>query len=468
MCRPSKWIWGLLPLLLLGLMTFWVKSGAIEDDLASRTNTERRAEGHRWARVKMDGRELTLTGVAPTEADSDKMVEIAQSQWGVRTVVDNTELLAIADPYILTAERGEKNLVFTGFVPNREIQKRIVDAAKAANPDWRVKNEMELGRGAPENFADAVENGIGQLSRMSSGVMTLDGNLLSIQGEASNMENYAAARAVMQYPELPAGYSLSGDSSVSLPTVDPYIWSASRSVDTIRLTGYAPDEELQAEILELATEKFPTFQIDDQTAIAGGAPGNWSSAAAAILSQIGRLVEGEAVLTNTDIEISGDAVHQAAADGILQNLENALPQGFTGSAEIGIATPGEPVDLFACQDLFNGVMEREVILFDVGAATINGDSLRVLDAIVSVALRCLDGKIAILGHTDSDGEADSNRRLSEARAGAVRDTMIAAGIEANRLTAIGYGELRPLATNDTPEGKAANRRIEFRVVRIQY
>ncbi len=468
MCRPSKWVWGLLPLLLLGLMTFWVKSGAIEDDLASRTNTERRSEGHRWARVKMDGRELTLTGVAPTQADSDRVVEIAQSVWGVRTVVDNTELLAIADPYILSAERGEENLVLTGFVPNSAIQKRIVDAAKAANPDWRVKNEMELGRGAPENFADAVENGIGQLARMSSGVMTLDGNVLSVQGEASNVENYDAAIAALRRPGLPAGFTLSGDSSISRPVARPFVWSATRSGDTITLSGNAPDPARQGEILDSASGKFSSFEVDDQTGIAGGAPENWPGAAKVALRLVSRLADGAVTITDTRVEVRGEAVHQAAIDSISRSLETELPQGFTGSADIAIAAPGAQVDLFACQTLFDGVMAREVVLFDVGAADIHRDSMRVIDAVVSVALRCPNGKIAILGHTDSDGDTDQNRVLSEARANAVRDTLIGAGIDGNRLTAIGYGETRPVTGNDTPEGRAANRRIEFRVVRIQY
>ncbi len=468
MCRPSNWVWGLLPLLLLGLVTYWAKSGVIEDGLASGVNAERRSEGHRWARVKMDGRELTLTGVAPTEADRDQMIDIAQSIWGVRTVTDNTELLAIVDPYILSAERVEKNLVLTGYVPNAAIQKRIVDAAKAADPDWRVKNETELGRGAPENFADAVENGIGQLARMSGGVMTLNGSILSIQGEAGNMENYDAARAALQNPELPAGFTLGSNSRILSPIARPFIWSAKRSGDTIVLSGNVPDEALKSETLDLAAERFSSFAIDDQTGIAGGAPDNWSAAVDVVLRLVGRLADGEATITDTAILVRGDAAHRAAVESINRNLTTALPQGFTGSAEIDIASPGEPVDLFACQDLFNSVMEEEVILFNVGAATISQDSMRVLDAIVSVALRCPDGKIAVLGHTDSDGDAEQNRELSEARANAVRNTLVDAGINGGRLTAIGYGETRPIAGNDTSEGKAANRRIEFRVVRIQY
>ncbi|HHS83293.1 MAG TPA: OmpA family protein, partial [Devosia sp.] len=67
----------------------------------------------------------------------------------------------------------------------------------------------------------------------------------------------------------------------------------------------------------------------------------------------------------------------------------------------------------------------------------------------------------VSGHTDSDGPADANMALSVARAEAVVNTLIDAGVDFRRLYAIGYGETMPIASNDTREGKAQNRRIIF-------
>ena len=69
--------------------------------------------------------------------------------------------------------------------------------------------------------------------------------------------------------------------------------------------------------------------------------------------------------------------------------------------------------------------------------------------------------ILIEGHTDADGEEQANLDLSSARAQAVLDQLVARGVEASRLTAQGFGEAEPVASNESKEGKAKNRRIEF-------
>ncbi len=467
MFHPAKFLWGLLPLLLLALVTLWAKSDAIQDDLASRTNTERRAEGHRWARVEMDGRDLSLTGTAPTEADRSQMMEIAAAIWGVRQVSDNTELLVIFDPYIWSAERTDRNIILTGYAPNRESRKSIVDAAKASFPDLRVKNEIEYGRGAPVNFEIATAFAFSQLGYLQEGSVTFSNQTIAFSGRAANLESYNAALAVISNPELPTGFTL-GDSNISRPIASPFVFSVKRVGRNIQLSGFAPTDEEKAGILATVARKFPNFVIDDQINIADGAPDGWRAIANFALQQISRLVSGEAVISDTEIAVSGEAVHQGAIDGIVTALNGALPAGFSGAGEIAIAAPGPPVDLFACQDFFNEVMGSEKILFDVGDAMISMDSMRVIDEIVVVALRCPNGKIAILGHTDDDGDDASNQNLSEVRANSVRSAMIAGGISDTRLTAIGYGESRPVTSNETEDGKAANRRIEFRVVRIQY
>ena len=68
---------------------------------------------------------------------------------------------------------------------------------------------------------------------------------------------------------------------------------------------------------------------------------------------------------------------------------------------------------------------------------------------------------SVEGHTDSDGEDAANQKLSEARAQSVLTEMTKLGISASRLTSKGHGETKPMAGNDTPEGKAQNRRVEF-------
>ena len=71
-------------------------------------------------------------------------------------------------------------------------------------------------------------------------------------------------------------------------------------------------------------------------------------------------------------------------------------------------------------------------------------------------------KLRIVGHTDSDGDTAANQQLSEARAGAVRDALVSVyGIDAARLSVEGKGEADPVSDNNTPEGKARNRRVVF-------
>jgi len=101
------------------------------------------------------------------------------------------------------------------------------------------------------------------------------------------------------------------------------------------------------------------------------------------------------------------------------------------------------------------------INFDVDRSTIRPESMGTLNMIVSVLKSNPDLRFEIDGHTDNTGSAPHNLTLSQQRADAVRTQLVAMGIDASRLTTKGFGDTKPISDNNTLEGKANNRRVEF-------
>jgi len=110
------------------------------------------------------------------------------------------------------------------------------------------------------------------------------------------------------------------------------------------------------------------------------------------------------------------------------------------------------------------VMSFANIYFDSGSATLKTESYPVLDGIADLLKANTGARVEIGGHTDSDGGESMNQGLSERRAESVRAYLVQRGVPSSMLSTRGYGETTPVASNSTPEGKAQNRRIEFRVL----
>ena len=103
------------------------------------------------------------------------------------------------------------------------------------------------------------------------------------------------------------------------------------------------------------------------------------------------------------------------------------------------------------------------ILFDTGKSSFKNETMSVLEAMTAIFKEYPKASFTIEGHTDSVGSATSNQLLSERRANAVHDYLVANGIADDRLNAIGYGEARPIDDNKTRAGRANNRRVEVKL-----
>jgi OOP family OmpA-OmpF porin len=116
-----------------------------------------------------------------------------------------------------------------------------------------------------------------------------------------------------------------------------------------------------------------------------------------------------------------------------------------------------------CQGLMRSAMAEGMLNFARAKADITRDSYLTLDRLAGIAKVCPQARINIAGHTDSEGEPERNQGLSERRAKAIADYLVGKGVDPSRLKTEGFGETRPLAPNDTPDGMRQNRRIEFSV-----
>lgn len=117
-----------------------------------------------------------------------------------------------------------------------------------------------------------------------------------------------------------------------------------------------------------------------------------------------------------------------------------------------------------CKRELNEAVKRDVVRFEFGSDELKPESTATLDSLVAIYRKCPGAKIEIAGHTDAVGRADKNLELSLRRAAAVRDYFAKAGLPRTNFTARGYGETRPVDSNQTARGRALNRRIEFGLI----
>jgi len=146
-------------------------------------------------------------------------------------------------------------------------------------------------------------------------------------------------------------------------------------------------------------------------------------------------------------------------------LMGCATTGKTGEvSKFDIAT-ASPDDIAKALEKDGKVVISGGILFETDSAKLAPSAADLVRRISEVMKKNPNLKISVVGHTDSTGDYNYNLQLSERRAKSFVDALVKDGVAANRLTGVGVGPQSPVATNDTPEGRAQNRRVELVLIR---
>lgn len=245
--------------------------------------------------------------------------------------------------------------------------------------------------------------------------------------------------------------------TIAAPRAHPF--DVVRDAEAVILRGEVPSVTEKQRIVNLAGSYFG--QVTDEMKVSNESAGsNYPLAADRALAVVSRLDSGRASWSGEKLSVSGAASADAFA-AARAAFETASASGILGGFDVQSIGRSENTRE-DCNKALNDALSKETIRFKTGSATIDTGNEQLLARLASLAGNC-PGNLMVEGHTDSRGDAGMNMALSLARATAVRDALVALGIEAARIDAVGYGEGKPIADNETAAGRSSNRRINILV-----
>lgn len=398
-------LWWLLALSGLALLFYFMlasRQGPIESSLESSVNAALAEQGIGWAEASLDsrGRDVLLTGAAPSETARSEALQLAKGIAGVRIVDSGIDIVepVVAEavdtaPVVSELEilKSPDRVSLLGIVATQAQADELIDASAAAFGSDNIVSELVVNEAA------------GDLDWISKAK-----EMLPVMAQMSSAQTSLSDR-----------YS--------------------------QFSGVAETSRQKAQLVNSAKRV-----LGDQ-----------------MVSEIDVIPSTKPVLAGDDESLESSPLAADETDGVLTTKQAKYV------VSEGDSSPSGEVDsqLTSCQAQLDQAIAGKKILFAFNQAIIEKPSYPILDEIASVAASCgevfAQYGLMVAGHTDNIGKQSYNQTLSQQRAEAVAEYLVKAGIDASQIASKGFGELKPLASNDSSLGRSQNRRIEFTINKTQ-
>jgi OOP family OmpA-OmpF porin len=247
----------------------------------------------------------------------------------------------------------------------------------------------------------------------------------------------------------------SGDGAVVTPIATP-VSTQTALPGQVVAAGTVPDDATKTAILGRLRDLYGQGNVVDHIEVGEVAvPANWSANVQKLINaDLKQVTKGQLKIDGTQIDVRGEVQNEAQRQQIASNMSTSLNPTYTIKNGLRVTA--------SAQGVLDQTLANRTIEFETGSATLAPKGRQILDQMANVLLNLNSKTVAIIGHTDNAGSRQSNLALSQARADTVKGYLVAKGIPPQSLTATGVGPDQPVASNDTDEGRARNRRIEFR------
>lgn len=225
----------------------------------------------------------------------------------------------------------------------------------------------------------------------------------------------------------------------------------------VLVTGTVPDEASKASVLAKLREVYGANLVVDQISVGAVAtPANWNDYVQKLITpDLKQITRGQLKIDGSNVSLKGEVANEAQRQKIASNVATSLNPTYTVNNGLRVSASD--------QGVLDNTLANRTIEFESGKAALTASGKAILDEMTVAMLKLKERKVDIIGHTDNVGLKATNQGLSQARAEAVKSYLASHGIKSDLMTASGQGADRPVASNDSTEGRARNRRIEFRL-----
>ena len=380
----------------------------------------------------------------------------------------------VITPYTLRFLIDEDGARFDACTTDTEEgRERILAAARAAGLTGEAGCTIGLGAPSPR-WDEAVVAAIGRLAELGGGTLTfVDADITLVAPPGTPQETFDRAIGRLE-AELPEAFSL--NASIAPPpetgqraSDGPPEFIATRSPEgLVQLRGRIPDERTRRAIESFARARFGSAMVDGAMRLDETLPRGWPVRVLASLDALALLRNGAVVMRPDFLEIKGVTGNPDTKAQITRLLSEKLGESEHYRISVSYREALDPVAALPtpeeCVERINAVIRERKITFAPGSAEIDREARQTIDKIAEIMKDCTEVPMEVAGHTDSQGRESMNLGLSQSRAEAVVNALLARRVLTSNLRARGYGESQPIADNSTEEGREANRRIEFRLI----